>query len=280
LPSRSIRSRTSTPPTRWASTNLHTRREFVTGLVAGGALAGLALGQRPAWALPGTGAPHVARGSDFDLSIGETPVNFTGRARRAVTVNGTLPAPVLRWLEGDTVTIRVGNTLAEDSSIHWHGILLPANMDGVPGLSFHGIRPGETFEYRFPVRQSGTYWYHSHSMLQEQVGLYGALIIEPRGTDPIAAARDHVVLLSDWTDEDPHRLFARLRKESDYYNRNLRTAGDLLRDARALGLGAALGDRAMWGAMRMSPTDLADVGGSTYTYLMNGTTPAGNWTGL
>ena len=135
MPSRSIRSRTSTPPTRWASTSPHTRREFVTGLAAGGAFAGLALGQRAAWALAGTGEALVARGTDVELRIGETPVNFTGRTRRAVTVNGTLPAPVLRWREGDTVTIRVRNTLAEDSSIHWHGILLPANMDGVPGLS-------------------------------------------------------------------------------------------------------------------------------------------------
>jgi CopA family copper-resistance protein len=222
----------------------------------------------------------VHQGTEFNLTIGETPVNFTGRARSAITVNGSLPAPVLRWREGDTVTLRVRNTLAQDSSIHWHGILLPANMDGVPGLSFHGIPARGAWQYRFPVRQSGTYWYHSHSMLQEQAGLYGALIVDPRGPDPIAAARDHVVLLSDWSDEAPHALFARLRKQSDYYNREQRTAGDLLSDARTLGLAATLAERSAWGAMRMNPTDLADVGGATYTYLLNGTAPAGNWTGL
>ncbi len=278
--SRSTRSRTSRPLSHWDSTSGRSRREFVRGLVAGGAVAGLGLWRPPAWALAGSGQPLIARGTEFDLTIGETPANFTGRTRRAVTVNGSLPGPVLRWREGDSVTIRVRNSLAEVSSIHWHGILLPANMDGVPGLSFQGIRPGETFEYRFAVRQSGTYWYHSHSMLQEQAGLYGALIVDPRGPDPVVAERDYVVFLSDWTDEDPQRVFARLRKESDYYNQERRTAGDFLRDARALGLSAALADRRAWGAMRMNPTDLADVGGATYTYLVNGTTPAGNWTGL
>ena len=280
MPSRFIRSRTSRLPSRWGSTSGRSRRDFVTGLAAGGAIAALGGWSRPAWTLAGGGQPLVLRASEFALTIGETSVNFTGHARSAITVNGSLPAPVLRWREGDTVTLRVRNTLAEDSSIHWHGILLPANMDGVPGLSFHGIPAHGSWQYRFTVRQSGTYWYHSHSMLQEQAGLYGALIVDPRGTDPIAAERDHVVLLSDWTDEDPHGLFARLRKQSDYYNRAPRTAGDFLRDTRALGLSATLADRLAWGAMRMNPTDIADVGGATYTYLMNGTAPAGNWTGL
>jgi CopA family copper-resistance protein len=219
-------------------------------------------------------------GTDFDLRIGETPVNFTGRPRLALTVNGSVPAPTLRWREGDSVTIRVANTLDDDTSIHWHGILLPANMDGVPGLSFHGIRPGETFVYRFEVRQAGTYWYHSHSGFQEQRGLYGPLVIEPREPEPFAYDREHVVLLSDWTDERPARVFAKLKKQSDYYNVRQRTVGDFVRDVRSTGLARTLSDRAAWGRMRMNPTDLADVSGATYTYLVNGTPPAGNWTGL
>jgi len=176
--------------------------------------------------------------------------------------------------------MRVANTLDEDASIHWHGILLPANMDGVPGLSFHGIRPGETYVYRFEVRQAGTYWYHSHSGFQEQRGLYGPLVIEPREPSPITYDREHVVMLTDWTDENPARVFAKLKKRSDYYNFHQRTVGDFLRDVRTQGLKEALADRKMWGEMRMNPTDLADVSGYTYTYLMNGTAPAGNWTGL
>ena len=144
----------------------------------------------------------------FDLAIGERAANLTGAPRIATVVNGSLPAPTLRWREGDTVTIRVRNELAEPTSIHWHGLVLPANMDGVPGLSFHGIAPGETFTYRFPVRQSGTYWYHSHSAFQEQTGLYGALVIEPREPEPFAYDREHVVLLSDWTDRDPLALYS------------------------------------------------------------------------
>ena len=159
-------------------------------------------------------------------------MNFTGSPRVAVTVNGSVPAPTLRWREGDTVTMRVANTLDEDASIHWHGILLPANMDGVPGLSFHGIRPGETYVYRFEVRQAGTYWYHSHSGFQEQLGLYGPLVIEPREPSPFKYDREHVVMLTDWTDESPSRVFAKLKKRSDYYNFNQRTVGDFFRDVR------------------------------------------------
>ena len=158
------------------------------------------------------------RGTEFDLAIGERAANLTGAPRIATVVNGSLPAPTLRWREGDTVTIRVRNELAEPTSIHWHGLVLPANMDGVPGLSFHGIAPGETFTYRFPVRQSGTYWYHSHSAFQEQTGLYGALVIEPREPEPFAYDREHVVLLSDWTDRDPLALYRLLKRHSDYFN--------------------------------------------------------------
>jgi CopA family copper-resistance protein len=257
------------------------RRAFVKGLAVGGAVAGLGLWRPPALAQGNAArAWTTLTGTDFDLRIGETPMNFTGSPRVAFTVNGSVPAPTLRWKEGDTVTMRVANTLDEDASIHWHGILLPANMDGVPGLSFHGIRPGETYVYRFEVRQAGTYWYHSHSGFQEQRGLYGPLVIEPREPSPFKYDREHVVMLTDWTDENPARVFAKLKKRSDYYNFHQRTVGDFVRDVRAQGFKEALADRKMWGEMRMNPTDLADVSGSTYTYLMNGTAPAGNWTGL
>lgn len=256
------------------------RRTFVKGLVVGGTAAGAGFWRPEAWAWSDPVPPTpVLSGTDFDLRIGETPVNLTGSPRVALTVNGSLPAPTLRWREGDRVTLRVTNTLDEDSSIHWHGILLPANMDGVPGVSFGGIRPGDTHTYRFDVRQSGTYWYHSHSGFQEQRGLYGALLVEPRTAEPFSYDREHVVTLSDWTDENPDRVFAKLRKYSHYYNFNQRTVGDFLRDVRERGFGATLADRAHWGEMRMTPTDLADVTGATYTYLMNGHTPAGNWTG-
>jgi len=247
----------------------------------GGVVASLGLSRGTAWAQsnPPTAWTTLA-GSDFDLRIGETPMNVTGSPKIAFTVNGSVPAPTLRWKEGDTVTLRVSNTLNEDASIHWHGILLPASMDGVPGLSFHGIRPGETYVYRFRVRQGGTYWYHSHSGFQEQRGLYGPLVIEPMEPEPFKYDREHVVMLTDWTDERPERVFARLKKQSDYYNRNQRTVGDFLRDVRTRGLGATLSDRKMWGEMRMNPTDLADVSGYTYTYLMNGTAPADNWTAI
>jgi CopA family copper-resistance protein len=220
-------------------------------------------------------------GTEFDLRIGESLVNFTGSPKIAHTVNGSLPAPTLRWKEGDTVTLHVSNALRDDhASIHWHGILVPANMDGVPGLSFQGIGPGDTYVYRFQVRQGGTYWYHSHSAFQEQVGLYGPLIIEPREPEPFRYDREHVVMLSDWTDEQPERVFAKLKKRSDYYNFHQRTVGDFVRDVRELGLRRTVADRKTWGEMRMNPTDLADVSGHTYTYLMNGAAPAGNWTGL
>ena len=257
------------------------RRTFVKGLAVGGAVAGLGLWRTTALA---QGIAPVAwttlSGTEFDLRIGETPMNFTGSPRVAITVNGSVPAPTLRWKEGDTVTMRVANTLAEDASIHWHGLLLPANMDGVPGLSFHGIRPGETYVYRFEVRQAGTYWSHSQSGFQEQRGLYGPLVIEPREPSPFKYDREHVVMLTDWTDENPARVFAKLKKRSDYYNFNQRTVGDFVRDVRTQGFKKALADRKIWGEMRMNPTDLADVSGYTYTYLMNGRAPAGNWTGL
>jgi len=261
------------------------RRRFVQGLAAGGVLAGTSW-PRSLWALKSDSEQQVLAGTNFDLVIGETAVNFTGRTRPAITVNGSLPAPVLRWREGTTVELRVRNAIPESSSrghetsIHWHGILLPANMDGVPGVSFNGIGRGETYRYRFEVRQSGTYWYHSHSAFQEQAGLYGALIIDPAGAEPFHYDRDYVVLLSDWADLDPDALFARLKKMSDHDNFYRRTVSDFARDVQRSGWSATVADRLMWGEMRMTPTDLSDLNANTYTYLMNGTTASGNWTGL
>ncbi|MFC4486201.1 copper resistance system multicopper oxidase [Tepidiphilus baoligensis] len=259
------------------------RRRFVRGLVAGGVMIGLSPWLRAAaqgLSDTRTGAAPVLSGTNIDLVVGESPVNFTGKPRMATTINGSIPAPTLKLREGDTVTIRVTNRLREATSIHWHGIILPYQMDGVPGISFPGIPPGETFTYQFRLEQTGTYWYHSHSGMQEQTGMYGALIVEPREADPIRADRDHVVLLSDWTDEDPMRVLAKLKAQSDYYNFNQPTAIDFFRDVADMGLSRALDKRAMWNHMRMNPTDLADLSGATLTYLMNGVTPAGNWTGL
>ena len=257
-----------------------TRRTFVKGLAATGIIGGLGLWRTPVWAVNSPGQPNVLTGNEFDLFIGETPVNITGAARTAMTINGSLPGPILRWREGDTVTLRVRNRLKEDTSIHWHGIILPANMDGVPGLSFHGIAPDGMYEYKFKVNQNGTYWYHSHSGLQEQVGVYGALVIDAKEPEPFSYDRDYVVLLSDWTDENPTRVLAKLKKQSDYYNQHKRTVGDFIDDVSEMGWSAAVADRKMWAEMKMSPTDLADVSGYTYTYLMNGQAPNGNWTGI
>jgi FtsP/CotA-like multicopper oxidase with cupredoxin domain len=248
------------------------RRRFVQG--AGSAVGfGGAAGR--AWSAP---ARPVLSGSVFDLTIGNLPVNFTGRTRLATVVNGQLPAPLLRFREGDLITLRVTNRLPVRTSIHWHGLILPANMDGVPGLSFGGIDAGANFTYQFRLQQSGTYWYHSHSRFQEQTGLYGPIIIEPAAGERHAADRDYVVLLSDWTDEDPEHVFATLKRDSEYFNFGKRTVGDFFADVRAQGWHAAAAERRLWGEMRMNPTDLLDVSGYAYTYLMNGVTPAGNWT--
>ncbi|MFT0141394.1 copper resistance system multicopper oxidase [Alcanivoracaceae bacterium MT1] len=253
------------------------RRRFVQGLALGGTALGLGLTPTQLFARQGqTGAPEL-RGNQFQLNIGAADVNLTGRNRPATLVNGSLPAPTLRWREGETVTLRVTNHLPETTSIHWHGLLLPFQMDGVPGLSFDGIAPGETFTYQFPLRQSGTYWYHSHSGFQEQTGLYGGLIIDPAEPDPHTVDRDYAVVLSDWSDQDPKRIYATLKKLSHYYNFSERTLFDTLRDFREKGVVRTLKDRHMWNRMRMSETDLADVTGYTYSFLVNGHTPAANW---
>jgi len=258
------------------------RRRFVQGL-AGGALA-VVSARRFGWAAaadPAAGDQGaILSGTEFNLEIGALAVNLTGQPGIATVVNGRLPAPLLRWREGDTITLRVSNRLSAPTSIHWHGMIVPADMDGVPGLSFNGIGPGETYVYRFKVNQSGTYWYHSHSRFQEQTGLYGPIVIEPKHGERHRADREHVVLLSEWTDLDPEHIYRTLKRQNNYFNFGRRTAGDFVSDVRKQGWRPTIADRSMWGQMRMDPTDLADVSGSAYTYLMNGTTPSGNWTGL
>jgi CopA family copper-resistance protein len=253
-----------------------TRRRFLWS--AGAGLFVLGTSRQLAWSQSAT--QSVLSGTEFNLEIGEMPVNFTGRARTGTVVNGQVPAPLLRWREGDTVTLRVSNRLSTRSSIHWHGMIVPADMDGVPGLSFEGIPSGGAYVYRFKVNQYGTYWYHSHSRFQEQTGLYGPIVIERRGGERHPADREYVILLSDWTDADPERIFATLKKRSDYFNFGKRTVSDFFEDVSKSGWDATLAERRMWAQMRMNPTDLADVSGYSYTYLMNGVAPVNNWTGV
>ena len=258
------------------------RRRFLQGIAATGVVATLS---RPTFSegrgSEGLGAElAVLTGDHFELVIDSLPANFTGRRVTATGINGSAPGPILRWREGDTVTIAVTNRLPSPTSIHWHGIRCPAEMDGVPGLSFAGIAPGETFVYRIPVRQNGTYWYHSHSRFQEQTGIVGALIIEPRDAEPIEFDREYAVLLTDWTDENPDTVYANLKKQSDYYNYNKRTARTFFSDVKLHGLHKTVSERLAWGRANMSPTDVADVTSATYTYLLNGKPPGANWTAL
>ena len=260
------------------------RRRFVMGAAGTGLLAGL--GFTPTLLSAAvhqarTGQPTL-RGKVFDLNIAEHRVNFTGTPAMATLVNGSLPAPTLHFKQGDTVTLRVTNHLKVSTSIHWHGLILPSGMDGVPGISnnFNGIPPGETFLYQFTLVQSGTYWYHSHSGFQEQTGLYGSIVVEPADADPVSYDRDYVVMLSDWSDEDPNDIYAKLKKLSHYYNYKERTHQDLMQDIKAKGFSATWAERSMWSEMRMSQRDLSDVTGYTYTYLMNGVTPSDGWVGL
>jgi CopA family copper-resistance protein len=254
-----------------------TRRHFVQGLAsvtcgtAGLVRAGTPIS--PLGQLEPNGAP-------VSLIVAPMSIDVTGRSRIASAVNNSVPGPCLRLRQGDVLTARVTNRLAEATSIHWHGLRLPSDQDGVPGLSFRGIAPGATYSYQFPITQSGTYWYHSHSGMQEQTGLYGPLILVPRDPEPYQYDRDYVLMLSDWTDEDPMALLSNLKQQSDYYDYQRRTVATFVSDADRIGLRAAAADRRMWDQMRMSPTDLTDVTGATYTFLLNGQPPSANWTAL
>lgn len=260
------------------------RRRFVQGITSFGALASLGL-MMPRFAYAAADNKlssdlPVLEGPSFELTIEEVLVNFTGQPFRGVGINGSVPAPTLRMREGDEITIRVTNKLKVTSSLHWHGIILPENMDGVPGLSFDGIQPGETFVYQFKAQQNGTYWYHSHSGHQEQSGLYGALIIEPRQADRVQAERDYVILLSDWADATPQQIYAKLKQLSHYYNTRERTLGDFIREAQQDGVAKTFNNRQMWNDMRMSDRDISDVTGKVYTFLANGQTPSDGWEGV
>jgi CopA family copper-resistance protein len=257
-----------------------TRRRFVKSLALGGAIASLSFGRWPEFTEPGPRTAATLTGTHFDLTIDSLPVNFTGRRSLATAVNGSVPGPTLRWREGDTITVAVKNRTGKPTSIHWHGIRLQADMDGVPGLSYRGIQPGETFAYRIPVAQSGTYWYHSHTRFQEQTGLLGALIIDPSERHSVEFDREYVVMLTDWTDTNPETIFSNLKQQGDYYNFHQRTAGTFFSDAKKDGLGRTISDRVMWARMNMTPTDFTDVTGATYTYLLNGNPPHANWTAL
>ena len=255
------------------------RRSLLRGAAVSGGLLGLS-GLMPAWAQ--TGSPGLRAdlptltGPNIDLTVGHSNFTVGGRTGHAVTVNGLLPAPLLRMREGQNVRLSVTNTLDEDTSIHWHGLLLPFQMDGVPGVSFPGIKPRETFVYEFPLKQSGTYWYHSHSGLQEAMGHYGPIVIDPAGVDPVGYDREHVLVLSDWSFMHPHEILAKLKKSPGYFNMQKTTLAGLLDGSD----GMDLAERRMWGGMRMDPRDILDVNGTTYTYLINGHGPQENWTGL
>jgi len=262
------------------------RREFVKGIATASALLPLATFAPFTWAneisarAKSMGEGTTLSGSSFDIEIAPLPVNFTGKAGTATAVNGLLPGPVLKLKEGDAVTIRVTNRLEEMCTIHWHGIILDTSMDGVPGISFPGIAPGETFVHRFTVVQHGTYWYHAHT-LAEQTGVYGALVIEPRdAADEVKVDRDYPVVLSDWTDENPVDVYLNLKKMAGYYNYRNLTISDFIDDAAHLGIGAALSKRHIWNKTRMSPNDFSDISAATYTYLMNGQSANGNWSGM
>ena len=258
------------------------RRQLLRAALCAGA--GLSFpGLFPVWARSGTPGllsdMHTLRGDDIALTIGNSRFTVGGRTGHAVTINGTVPAPLIRLKHGQDVRIAVTNTLDEDTSIHWHGVLLPFQMDGVPGVSFPGIRPGETFVYEFPILHTGTFWYHSHSGLQEQLGHYGPLIFDPAGRDPVGYDREHVVVLSDWSFMHPHLMMQKLKKEAGYFNYQRHTLAGLIGESGPEEQ-MSLTNRLMWKRMRMDPTDIADITGSTYTYLINGHGPEENWTGL
>ncbi|MDZ4321202.1 MAG: copper resistance system multicopper oxidase [Phenylobacterium sp.] len=254
------------------------RRSLLRGaaILGGGAAISSLL---PSWAMSASAGflstlPTVS-GEDIKLTIGHTPVTINGKSSHAVTINGTVPGPLLRLKEGQRVRIAVTNTLDEDTSIHWHGLLVPFQMDGVPGVSFPGIKPGETFVYEFPVIQSGTYWYHSHSSLQEAEGHYAPIVIEPATADPVAFDREHVIVLSDHSEMHPHLVFKRLKQQGGVFNYQRQTIAGLL-----AGKDQTLAERLEWAKMLMDPTDISDVTGAVMTFLVNGHGPKDNWTAL
>ncbi len=259
------------------SSNLD-RRALLRGAAIGGVGLGLA-DWFPAWAQPvsaGIARPlPTVGGTDIALRIAHQMMMIDGRESHAIGINGTVPAPLIRLKQGTTVRLSVTNDLDEDSSIHWHGLLVPFQFDGVPGISFPGIKPKSTFVYEFPIIQSGTYWYHSHSGLQEQLGHYGPIVIDPEGEEPIASDREHVIVLSDHSQMHPHAIFRKLKQQAGYFNYQKQTLASLL-----AGRDQPLKDRLEWGRMRMDPTDVSDVTGAAYTYLVNGHGPKDNWTAL
>ncbi|WP_277350418.1 copper resistance system multicopper oxidase [Psychrobacter sp. Pi2-52] len=223
----------------------------------------------------------ILTGNEFELYVSKKLVTVNGKSSMATLINDSLPAPTLKMREGDTVTIRVHNQMNESTSIHWHGLLVPFEMDGVPGISFDGIPANSTFTYKFKLKQSGTYWYHSHSGFQEQTGMLGAIVIEPKGRERHPIEEDHVIVLSDWTHRDPHNLLKLLKQRADFDNYHLPDFKKLLSDIAATDMKTAFDKRKMWNQMRMMPTDFTDLSGEkTFTYLMNGKTTAANWTQL
>lgn len=255
------------------------RRHFLRGAAIGGAGMGMALPWLPAWAQPvspGLTAPlPTVSGTDIALTVAHQMLTIDGRPSHAIGINGTVPAPLIRLRQGQNVRLAVTSDLDEETSIHWHGLLVPFQMDGVPGISFPGIPARATFTYEFPIIQAGTYWYHSHSGLQEQMGLYGPIVIDPAGPDPIASDREHVIVLSDHSPMHPHEIFRRLKLQGGTFNYQKQTLASL-----TTGHDQPLKERLTWGRMRMDPTDIADVTGSTYRYLVNGHGPKDNWTAL
>src|SRR6056297_2770867 len=268
-----------------------TRRDFLRSAGALTAMAGLQT-LLPGWAHAGGGAPAGGLTAleptrrdgtrvEYDITIDRTPFAVKGKRGTAITMNGTVPGPLIRLQEGEEVVLRYHNELDEETSIHWHGLLLPNRFDGVPKVNYPGVAPGETFEAGpFEVRQYGTYWYHSHSGLQEQLGHYGPLVIDPAEPDPFSYERDYAVVLSDWTFDDPAEIMRNLKVAEGYYNYNQRTVADFFADVENMGWQAAWQKSAMWGQMRMTPRDILDVTGAEYTYLINGKASSGNWTGL
>jgi CopA family copper-resistance protein len=255
------------------------RRSLLRSAAWGGG-GGLALSMAlPAWARSGTsgiaGTAQVVSGEEIALRIDHVAVSAGGRSGHAIGINGTSPGPIIRLKEGQKVRLKVTNTLDEESSIHWHGLLLPFQMDGVPGVSFPGIKPGETFTYEFPVRQAGTYWYHSHSGGQEAMGMYGAIVIDPASADPVGYDREHVLILADHSFMHPHKIMKKLKQQGGYFNMQRQTLA-----GRLAGKDMPAAERRMWAEMRMDPTDISDVTGTTYHYLVNGHDSAANWTGL